>query len=116
MSAAAVDAGGNVRLVEPVGYFEMLALERNARAVLTDSGGVQREAYFLAVPCVTLANRDGMAGDAADGWNVLAGTDAGRIVAAPRRPRPADAAPPGLRRWPGGDKIVEILERDPPNR
>ena len=71
----------NVRLVEPLPYFDMLALLAGARAVLTDSGGVQKEAYILEVPCVTLRENTEWVETVEDGWNVLAGTDAGRIVA-----------------------------------
>jgi len=70
----------NVRLVEPLPYFEMLALLSGARAVLTDSGGVQKEAYILEVPCVTLRENTEWVETVEDGWNVLVGTDADRIV------------------------------------
>ena len=54
LPAGRLRAGGNVRVVEPVAYLDMITLERNCRLVLTDSGGVQKEAYWFARPCVTL--------------------------------------------------------------
>jgi UDP-N-acetylglucosamine 2-epimerase len=70
----------------------MLALLSGARAVLTDSGGVQKEAYILEVPCVTLRGNTEWVETLEDGWNVLTGADTNRIVAeadaagdAPRR-------------------------------
>jgi len=71
----------NVRIVEPLPYFDMLALLSGARAVLTDSGGVQKEAYILEVPCVTLRENTEWVETLEDGWNVLVGADADRIVA-----------------------------------
>ncbi|KAF5031185.1 UDP-2,3-diacetamido-2,3-dideoxy-D-glucuronate 2-epimerase [anaerobic digester metagenome] len=71
----------NVRIVEPFPYFDMLALLSGARAVLTDSGGVQKEAYILEVPCVTLRENTEWVETLEDGWNVLVGADADRIVA-----------------------------------
>ena len=110
---AAVHPADNITVTEPVGYVEMLALERNARAVLTDSGGVQREAYFLEVPCVTLREETEWSETLESGWNVLAGSDPARIAEAARRPRPQQ--PPGRVFGDGhaAARIVEILERDP---
>jgi len=71
----------NVRIVEPLPYFDMLALLSGARAVLTDSGGVQKEAYILEVPCVTLRENTEWVETVEDGWNVLVGADTNRIVA-----------------------------------
>ena len=71
----------NVRIVEPLPYFDMLALLSGARAVLTDSGGVQKEAYILEVPCVTLRENTEWVETIEDGWNVLVGADTNRIVA-----------------------------------
>jgi UDP-N-acetylglucosamine 2-epimerase len=104
-----------VSVVEPVSYLEMLVLERNAKAILTDSGGVQREAYFLSVPCVTL-REDSEWPEIVGDWNVLAGTDAVRIVEAAQRPRPESPPLSVFGDGRAAGKIVEILERDPPNR
>lgn len=81
--------GDGVRLVEPVGYFDMLALEWNARTIVTDSGGVQKEAFLMEVPCVTVRDTTEWPETVAAGWNVLVGSDEQAIVVAARRPRPA---------------------------
>lgn len=71
-----------VGVVEPVGYFDMLYLLRKCRAVLTDSGGLQKEAFFFGKPCVTLRDETEWVELVEGGYNVLAGTDRNRILEA----------------------------------
>lgn len=77
-----------VEVIPPVSYEEMLALEASARVILTDSGGVQKEAYWLGVPCVTLREETEWTETVMEGWNTLAGADPGRILDAAQRTRP----------------------------
>jgi UDP-N-acetylglucosamine 2-epimerase len=100
-----------VRIIDPVGYLDMLALERNARMVLTDSGGVQKEAYLLGVPCVTLRDETEWVETLAGGWNVLAGADAERILAAAKRSRPPGDPPPVFGDGHAAEKMVAALEQ-----
>ena len=70
---------GHVSMVEPVGFFEMLELERRCSLVVTDSGGVQKEAFFFGKPCITLRDQTEWTETVDSGWNVLTGADSDRI-------------------------------------
>lgn len=73
---------GVVKVVEPLAFLEMVSLEQAAKVILTDSGGVQKEAFFYGVPCVTMRDETEWVETVELGWNQLVGADRSRIVEA----------------------------------
>ncbi len=102
--------------VEPLGYLDVVALESGAHAIFTDSGGVQREAYFAGVPCVTVRDSTEWTNTVEAGWNRLVGADTAKIRAALRSelPRPAER-PPLFGNGDAAERIVAALD-DPATR
>lgn len=76
------DKLGDVRITDPVSYLDMVRLEQSAQAIITDSGGVQKEAYFYGVPCLTLRDETEWVETVDLGWNTICGADQERILAA----------------------------------
>jgi UDP-GlcNAc3NAcA epimerase len=95
MSQSGCQLGPHVQLIDPLSYLDMVAVTGSARLVLTDSGGLQKEAYWLGVPCLTLRDETEWVETVDAGWNTLVSADAMRIEQAVRAFAPA-GLPPAL--------------------
>jgi UDP-N-acetylglucosamine 2-epimerase (non-hydrolysing) len=98
-----------VKVIKPIGYLDMLMLEKNAKKILTDSGGIQKEAYIFNVPCITLRENTEWVETVEDSWNVLVGANKEKIVRMAN-----DFEPEGDQRDVFGcgdasEKIVEVI-------
>lgn len=100
----------NILLLEPVSYLDMLTLERNAHTIITDSGGVQKEAFLFAVPCVTIRPETEWVETVQCGWNVLVEAERKGIVAAVTQgPRPTGRPPALFGDGRAAERIVSVL-------
>jgi UDP-N-acetylglucosamine 2-epimerase len=102
--------GPRLRLIDPVGYLDMVRLIQGARMVLTDSGGLQKEAYWLGKPCVTLRDETEWVETVSAGWNVIVGTDPARILSTVRSFSPGGGRPTLYGDGRAAQRIIGALE------
>jgi UDP-GlcNAc3NAcA epimerase len=105
----------HLEMTPPLGYLDFLELLRNARAVLTDSGGVQKEAYLHGVPCVTLRDTTEWVETVEAGWNVLVDLDKGAALAALEREPPAER-PELYGGGRAGERVLDVVSSYTPSR
>jgi UDP-GlcNAc3NAcA epimerase len=108
-----LETAEHVHLLPPLGYVDFMTLVLHARAVLTDSGGVQKEAYLAGVPCVTLRDTTEWTETVDAGWNTLVDLDRAAALAALERTPPAER-PPLYGDGRAGERVVEALRRMAP--
>jgi len=107
-----ISLGKNIHTIAPLGYLDFLYLESEAVAILTDSGGVQKEAYLLHIPCITLREETEWVETVKDGWNILVGTDTDLIIKMAHKFRPKN---PQKEHFGDGDaskKIATIIKEN----
>jgi UDP-GlcNAc3NAcA epimerase len=102
----------HVYCIEPVGYLDMINLQSNARLIVTDSGGMQKEAYWLKVGCITLREETEWIETVESGWNILVGSNKEKILNALSSFKPANHQPLIYGESGAGRKIVSLLNQE----
>lgn len=101
----------NVTLIEPVGPLDIMVLQVNADCILTDSGGMQKEAYLLGIRCITLREETEWVETVSAGWNQLAGVDGAKIKTLFESWHPAGERPPLYGDGHAAEEIASILSK-----
>ena len=99
----------SLKIIDPLGYFDIIALEQSSRMIFTDSGGMQKEAYWLKVPCITLRDETEWVETAESGWNIIAGADYKKIIASALSFKPPSDHPPLYGGGHAAEKIIKAL-------
>ncbi len=105
-----IELPANVRPINPVGYLDMLVLEKNADCLLTDSGGMQKEAYLLGVRCITMREETEWVETLDAGWNCLSGANCSKIMGCFHDFHPVNERPEIYGNGHAADKIIDILK------
>lgn len=101
---------GNIRIIDPVGYLDMMLLEKYSRIIITDSGGVQKEAYLHKTPCLTVRGETEWVETVSDGWNYIVGNELEKISKLSNNfPEPREWNP-HYGAGNSSNKIVRVLE------
>jgi UDP-N-acetylglucosamine 2-epimerase len=106
-----IELGENIIGIDPVGYLDFLKLESESLAIITDSGGIQKEAYLLKIPCITVRKETEWVETVEDGWNVLVGTNRDLIVKMAHQFRPETEQRDLFGDGTASKKIVQILKK-----
>lgn len=104
----------NIRFVAPVGYLQMIWLTAHARHIVTDSGGLQKEAYLLGVPCITVREETEWVETVQSGWNALAAADTQDILQKLAAPAPQGQRPPFYGDGHAAEHITALLGGEQP--
>ena len=108
-----VNVGKNIKIIKPLGYIDFLSLEKNAKKIITDSGGIQKEAYIFKVPCITLREDTEWVETVDDDWNILVGSNKEKIINAINNFSPNNKQFNHYGNGNANKKIIKIINNNP---